>query len=341
MRRLKRFGQLSAIVVVGVSAVLAAHAQTRDFQSVGVALTGPNDRCGDQVWTLDRVPDGPLSRGTFLGIKDGSSGASDAIPLTFMDCLPEADPNRLVATHFDAAYGAVRGWVTPNAVLSNLSFRSIPVPAGNGVRAPIPFPGSVPPNPLPPTISEPIGPITLGTWLAADGELEVVCDDATGTATIAVGMRNLIPNGVYTMWGHWVDPGATPLQVPFGGLPNTIVADVEGNAELCREVAFCPLDLAPDASQLQYVSIAFHGDGVTYGAVPYEPFTTRAFVGLTNLPFLSTIPGGIVTFEHLGFRINAGGGPDPDPDDPGRFSACGSGAAGGGEPLLIDRRDPN
>ena len=77
------------------------------------------------------------------------------------------------------------------------------------------------------------------------------------------------------------------------------------------------------------------------GAVPYEPFTTRAFVGLTSQPFLSTIPGGIVAFEHLGFRINAEGGPDPDPDDLARFSACGNGAAGGGEPLLVDRRGPN
>ena len=341
MHRLKRFVQLSVVLAIVVCAALAAHAQTRDLQSVGVALTGPNDRCGDQVWTLQGIPDGPLSRGTFLGIRDDSLGASDAIPLTFMDCLPEADPNRIVATHFDPAYGAVRGWVTPNAALSNLAFRNIPVPAGNGVRAPIPLPGNVPPNPLPPTITEPTGPITLGTWLAADGELEVVCDDVTNTATIAIGMGNLVPHGVYTVWGHWVDPGANQLQVPLGGLPNTVVADVDGNAELCREVAFCPLDLAPDSSQLQYVSIAFHGDGVTYGAVPYEAFTTRAFVGVASLPFLSSIPGGIVTFEHLGFRINAQGGPDPDADDLGRFSACGSGAAGGGEPLLIDRRGPN
>jgi hypothetical protein len=51
--------------------------------------------------------------------------------------------------------------------------------------------------------------------------------------------------------------------------------------------------------------------GLTFGAVPYEAFTTRAFLGVEPAPFLSTIPGGIVSFDQLGFRINATGGPDP------------------------------
>ena len=36
-----------------------------------------------------------------------------------------------------------------------------------------------------------------------------------------------------------------------------------------------------------------------------------AIVGIDSLPFVSAIPGGIVTLDHLGFRINATGGPDP------------------------------
>jgi hypothetical protein len=95
-----------------------------------------------------------------------------------------------------------------------------------------------------------------------------------------------------------------------------IVADRHGDAEFCREVDFCPLDLAPDGSSLQFLSLVYHGDGVTYGAVSSEPFTTRAFVGVQSLPFLSTIPGGIVSFDHLGFRINATGGPNPGPEAP-------------------------
>ena len=37
----------------------------------------------------------------------------------------------------------------------------------------------------------------------------------------------------------------------------------------------------------------------------------RPFLGIGPQPFLSSIPGGIVSFDHLGFRINATGGPDP------------------------------
>ena len=193
---------------------------------------------------------------------------------------------------------------------------------------------------MPPTIAEPTDPITLGSWMAAAGDLEITCDDVEGTAVVAVGLSNLIPYGVYTMWGSWSD-GSSLLQTPLGGLPNVIVADVNGDAELCWDLAFCPLDLAPDGSELQFVSIAFHGDGVTYGAVPHEPFVTKAFTGLGGLPFVSTIPGGIVTFDQLGFRVHAQGGPDPDPDDLGRFSTCGNSAGGGGEPVLVDRRGPN
>jgi len=158
------------------------------------------------VWTLDGLAVGPASSGTFLGKRDGSFGATEALPISSTDCDPNAGiPNVLVATSYDDAFGAFRGWTVPNVALENLSFRSIPVPAGNGVRAPIPFPGSVPPNPLPPTIAEPTDPVTLVSWLDASGDLEIVCDDSTGTATIAVKMSNLVANGVYTMWSQWTE----------------------------------------------------------------------------------------------------------------------------------------
>ena len=99
---------------------------------------------------------------------------------------------------------------------------------------------------------------------------------------------DLIPHGVYTMWGQWTDPGDELLTTPIGGLPNTIVADRNGTAEFCRQVQFCPLDLAPDSHELQYLSAVLMRGGVTFGAVPYEAFDTRAFIGLTPLPFLSS-----------------------------------------------------
>ncbi|MBW2399910.1 MAG: hypothetical protein JRG80_11640 [Deltaproteobacteria bacterium] len=304
------------LAVVTVAAT--SHAQTRTLRAVGVAQTGPNNQCGAQVWTLAGVPAGPESSGNFLGRRDNSLGATKAIALTPSICDPDYGlPNALIATNYDDAFGAVRGWTVPNVLLENLSLQSVPVPAGNGVYAPIPLPGSVPPNPLPPTITQPTDAVLLGNWLAADGDLEIICDDINGTASIAARMSGLIPHRVYTMWGTWADAVGELVTTPIGGLPNVLVADRLGNAEFCRAVQFCPLDLAPDSSELQYLSAVYMGAaGQTYGSEPYEAFTTGAYVGVDPLPFLSSRPGGIVAFDHLSFRINATGGPDPGPTSP-------------------------
>ena len=310
------FTRLAVSLPLIIAIATTAHGQTTVLRSVGVPQTGPNSICGFEIWTLNGIPSGPESHGSFLGLKDGSSSATEAIQLLPGHCGPLGDPNVLLATSYDDAFGAARGWVTPSVDLENLTFRSIPVPSGNGIYAPIPFAGSAPPNPLPATITQPSPPITLGSWRAARGDLEITCQP-DGTSSVAASMHDLIAHGVYTMWGNWVDPSAVVETVPFGGLPNTIVADADGNAEFCRELVYCPLDLAPDASELQYLSLMYMGaGGATFGAVPYEAFTTRVFVGVTSLPFNSTIPGGIVTFDHLAFRINATGGLDPGPTSP-------------------------
>jgi len=312
---------LSRIGVVGLAALLgvaapAASAQTREHRAVGVVQTGPNDRCGSPVWTLALLASGPESHGTFLGKKDDSAFASGALPLVSSDCTSPAQPDAVLATTYDDAFGTERGWLAPDPELENRSLRSVPVPSGNDVRAVLPVAGALPPNPLPPTVAEPDDPITLESWLAAAGDLEIVCDDGAGTATLAAEMQGLVPNGVYTMWGQWETTTPSLLAAPIGGLPNTIVADAGGRAAYCRALAFCPLDLAPDGSELQFLSLVFHADGTTYGAVPYEAFTTRVFVGLGGGPFTSSIPGGIVSFDQLGFRVHASGGPGPAPDPP-------------------------
>jgi hypothetical protein len=315
-----RLAQLAAslplLVGTGVAGIApTAHGQTV-LRSVGVAQTGPNSICGLEVWSLNGVPSGPDSHGAFLGIRDDSLGATEAIPITLAHCGLAGDPNVVLATTYDDAFGTSRGWLAPSVELENLGLRSVPVPAGNGIYAPIPLPGSVPPNPLPPTITEPTAPITLGIWRSAGGDLEITCE-ADNTAFVAASMHDLVPHGVYTTWGQWVDAAGVPSLVPFGGLPNTIAADADGNAEFCRELAYCPMDVAPDGSELQYLTLMYMAAaGATFGAVPYEAFTTRAFVGVASLPFNSSIPGGIVSFDHVAFRINATGGLDPGPESP-------------------------
>lgn len=312
-----QLARLTGLLPLLVSVAAAAHGQTTVLRSVGLPQTGPNSLCGLETWSLNGVPSGPESHGAFLGIKNQSSGATEAIPIGLAQCGPAGDPDVLLATTYDDAYGAAHGWVTPNIELENLTLRDdVPVPAGNGVYGPIPIPGGVPPNPLPPTIAEPTTPITLGSWRSVSGDLEITCE-ADGTAFVATSMHDLVGHGVYTMWGLWVDLAAVPSLAPFGGMPNVLVADADGNAEYCRELVGCPMDLAPDGSELQYLTLMYMGaGGATFGAVPYEATTTRAFVGVASLPFLSSIPGGIVSFDHLAFRINATGGVDPGPTSP-------------------------
>jgi hypothetical protein len=305
---------LSFPLMAGI-AVATAHAQTTVLRSVGVAQTGPNSICGEEVWGLTGIVSGPESHGSFLGIRDDSFGATEAIPIGSAYCAL-GNPNVVLATSYDDAYGAARSWIAPSNQLENLGLRSVPVPAGNGVYTPIPLPGSAPPNPLPPTITAPTTPITLGSWRSVGGDLEITCE-TDDTASVAASMHDLVAHGTYTMWGHWVDPAGAQTLVPFGGLPNTIVADADGNAEFCRELVYCPLDLTPDGSELQYLTLMYMAaGGQTFGAVPYEVFTESPFTGVVTLPFLSSTPGGIVSFDHIAFRINATGGPDPGPTSP-------------------------
>jgi len=305
----------SLAVLLTLCAVPAALAQMRELRAVGIVATGPNDRCGDPIWTLSGVAPGPEAQGTFLGKVDPNPSAVIPIQLTAADCAGTGDAGAVLATNFDGPYGAVHGWSLPNLTLNNLALRQVPIPAGSGLRAPFPLPGLLPPNPLPATVAEPTDPITVASWSAASGDLEITCDDVAGTGFVAAEMRNLIPNRVYTMWGNWA-AGGTITTAPIGGLPNTIVADENGDAQYCRALQFCPLDLAPDGSDLQYLSLVFHGDTVTYGVDPSDPFSTAAFTGFGGLPFVSTLPGGIVSFDQLGFRINATGGPDPGLNPP-------------------------
>lgn len=117
-------------------------------------------------------------------------------------------------------------------------------------------------------------------------------------------MRNLIPDGVYTMRGHWAEPIGELLTVPFGGLPNTIVPDDTGSVEFCRELAFCPLDLAPDGSELQFLSLNYIDDpwidefprGCTLGKPRHPRVSPSKGHGSSNrnrnsIPFFDRITG--------------------------------------------------
>jgi hypothetical protein len=131
-----------------------AGARTRTLRAVGVSQLGPNNRCGAPIWSLNGVPVGAESSGAFLGLEHNLpfGGGGPTMGIVQADC--DGTTGRLaepVLATYNSAYGGVRGWIPPDVRLEGLPLWSIPVPAGLGVRAPIPQPGSLPPNPLPRT----------------------------------------------------------------------------------------------------------------------------------------------------------------------------------------------
>ncbi len=53
----------------------------------------------------------------------------------------------------------------------------------DGIRSAIPAQGLLPPDPLPPTKSEPNDPISLGGWLKASGKMQISCKE-NGSALV-------------------------------------------------------------------------------------------------------------------------------------------------------------
>lgn len=300
----RRSSSLAAMVLMTIQALsVSATAQPKEvLKQTGVAVTGPNDRCGAPAFTIPGMTAGAATHGTSMGRWDPSG--TSAAPLVPTDC---AEPDGAALAGFvDGPYFADQGWSTPDARLENLLLREAPISAGNGVWAQIPVAGTLPPNPLPPTHAEPRPPITLESWLEAKGRLKIVCED-DDEAVLKLSAKNLIPHGVYSVWGVWRDFAATELlTAPLGGLPNLLVADKRGKAKYQRELRFCPMGLAPDGSSLMYVRLIWHADGGGSGSTPADPALEYVFVGVGGgLPFTSNLPLGVHRFDHLGFRVGA------------------------------------
>ncbi len=128
-------------------------------------------------------------------------------------------------------------------------------------------------------------PITLGEWIAAEGRMRIRCH-ADGTATIRGSFRELVPNGVYTMWHMFIGEQG-PAVVPLGGVPNVFVPDEDGAARYSRQLSACPTSAQ---SQTVAFLVAYHYDGSAYGGFPDAP--------------LDGLYAGVVTGEHLIFPVN-------------------------------------
>ena len=290
------------------SIAIADHGGRQSVRIRGINVTGANRLCGEAVMQLDAIP-APLPvdfGGEFVGEFDPAPGAVDAIPLSPSNCNDDI----VLATYTDNGFIDPLGIPEADDRIVNVPLNNVPVNATpTGVRLTLPPQGVLPANPFPPTKSGSNESITLGDWLDVRGRMRIKCR-SNGTASVRIRFRNLIPHGIYTMWGLWATtppgaPGATLVPLPFGGVPNAFVPDRKGRAAFRRELAFCPLDTTPDGSQLLFISTAYHSDGSLYGATPELPAAPISFQAPDGTVFQSTLPPGVVDHDVMNFPINA------------------------------------
>lgn len=281
----------------------AAGPTTGTFRIQGVGSTGFNERCGEPLVRLP-PPTPPDFHTAFVGEFDPTPGAVAAIPLTPTNC----DKDILLATTTDPVFLGATGLPDADPRIKNIPLRDVFVIATpDGVRASIPRLGALPPNPFPRVKSEPNDPITLGTWLKARGRMTINCRK-DGSARVRANFVNLIPNGVYTMWGIWNTtppgaPGPTLVPIPLGGVPNALVPDEDGDATFRRKLALCPMDPTPDGSHLTIATLVYHSDSNVYGAVPDLATGNVEFRAPDGSTFTSNLPPGTGGHNQMQFLI--------------------------------------
>ena len=120
-------------------------------------------------------------------------------------------------------------------------------------------------------IGEPMG-MTVGQWLAHTGRGTYTCEDGVGTLQLT--FKNLVPNGLYTMWHAFTAlPPTTPfsgaLELPLGardGSESLFRADADGRAVF--EHVFQPCLQMSDLWTTSMLAIAYHSDDQAWGGSP-------------------------------------------------------------------------
>lgn len=122
---------------------------------------------------------------------------------------------------------------------------------------------------------------TVGDWLSGEGSIQFVCDETNGHY-FELTMKNMVPGGLYTIWGFYFDTQIGMLQqdFPFGGTSaNVYVADRHGDIHGSRWLNFCPMDVDPsERMQLVNLFVVYHADGNVYAAIGHE-VATPPFIG--------------------------------------------------------------
>lgn len=300
-------GESSALVIDGVDL------RNVDFELVsGVPVTGPNQFCGARLWTFEDQGITPLS---FPQVGAYAPGNDRPDELGNANCLAD----QILATIHDPILstdppGPAPAIVPPPDVrLENIPLRDVPKVGGafsgglTGLRMLVPPAGAAPADPFPVYLNEPSGPITVGQWADADGLLAYSCKP-DGSSVLAATFGELIPNGLYSLWGIWRTPvpgggGIADVPAPLGGVPNVVTANKFGSATIVRELPFCPSEETADGSLLLWATLAFHSDSAIYGGIPDAGAMNVTFVEEDGTQFESPLSL-MMHHEQLAFPIN-------------------------------------
>jgi hypothetical protein len=153
------------------------------------------------------------------------------------------------------------------------------------------------PNPLGPFARGVALGFTLGQWIAAYGNGTYA--EENGSATVNLTFHKLVPNGTYTVWyvRLTMPPNYEYFFTPVGasdGSQNIFKADSKGNGIFDLKLKALPPSTdvtwenytamyvthkAPISTNITWtlISVAYHSDGRTYGAMPGELGKTTHF----------------------------------------------------------------
>lgn len=268
-----------AMSVVSINAVADDHVVDKQVLE-GHVVTGFNRFLGAPVWDL-----GPGAGGVgFSFLFAYEEGAAKPSPLTAASPM-----DTVLATGFDEA---LFGDIAPSELL-NIPLHDVARVANDGSRVRVKTADETLPFEL--ARSTPNETITLADWTSAEGNMTFTCFE-DGTATVEIDAQGLIPNGVYTLWGIFfrdfsgdgnID-GMAPS--PLGGVPNVLVAGLDGSGSMIRNLNYCP----QDETTLVTTALSFHSDGNVYGGAP-------------EILMSPGITSGMVSHEHLAWGVHVQG----------------------------------
>ena len=122
--------------------------------------------------------------------------------------------------------------------------------------------------------------LTVRDWVSAKGSMKFVCDD--DGAFYKLSASNLIPGGLYTVWGFYFDQdfGSLMPDFAFGGASsNVFSADRHGKIKSSKDLSFCPQKVTINDRQVPVsMFLVYHPDGRVHATVGH-PVNTAPFIG--------------------------------------------------------------